>query len=266
MTFWQNVLKIVQDYWPNLLMACRTTLLVSLLGTACGFLIGLLIGGLRAIKLDFTASKTSRILKRIFDALAGLYITVFRGTPMMVQAVFIYYALLNIIHWSNIQAAVFVISVNTGAYMAEIIRSGIQAVDNGQIEAARSLGMSNAQTLKEVVLPQAIRNAFPAIGNELIVNIKDSSVLMIISISELMFSARSIAGTTFRFTEVYFIEACIYLFLTSVAALLLNWVEKRVNGSGLSLPQSDTDPANMKLSRTPEQKGGNRDYDARQHS
>jgi putative lysine transport system permease protein len=127
------------------------------------------------------------------------------------------------------EAAITVISVNTGAYMAEIVRSGIQAVDPGQTEAARSLGMSNAQTMFTVVLPQAIRNAFPAIGNEFIVNIKDSSVLMIISITELMFQAKSIAGSTFHFTETYFIEAMIYLILTTVTSLILNAIEKHMN-------------------------------------
>ena len=168
---------------------------------------------------------------------------------MMVQAVFIYYALLNVIHWDTLTAAIVVISINTGAYMAEIIRSGIQAVDPGQTEASRSLGMSNAQTMMTVVLPQAIRNAFPAIGNELIVNIKDSSVLMIISITELMFQAKSIAGSTYHFTETYFLEAMIYLLMTSVASIVLNVIEKRMNRTkaSLSLPMSDTDPSNAPL-------------------
>ena len=168
---------------------------------------------------------------------------------MMVQAVFIYYALLNVIHWDTLTAAIVVISINTGAYMAEIIRSGIQAVDPGQTEASRSLGMSNAQTMMTVVLPQAIRNAFPAIGNELIVNIKDSSVLMIISITELMFQAKSIAGSTYHFTETYFLEAMIYLLMTSVASVVLNVIEKRMNRSkaSLSLPMSDTDPSSAPL-------------------
>ena len=130
--------------------------------------------------------------------------------------------------------------------MAEIVRSGIQAVDIGQTEAARSLGMSNAQTMMSVVLPQAIKNAFPAIGNELIVNIKDSSVLMIISITELMFQTKSFAGSTFHFTEAYFIEAMIYLFLTSIASLILNFIERRMNRTSyVSVPMSDTNPKSV---------------------
>lgn len=240
-----NIEKILSKYGPNLLNATRTTIIVALVGTGFGLIIGLLVGGLRAIRLDYTTGPLMRFIKKLFDIIATIYITVFRGTPMMVQAVFIYYAFLKVVQWSALTAAMVVISINTGAYMAEIIRSGIQAVDPGQTEAARSLGMSNAQTMMSVVLPQAIKNAFPAIGNELIVNIKDSSVLMIISISELMFVSKSIAGSTYIFTETYFIESMIYLFLTSVAALILNFIEKKINRKGVTVPMSDTDPKSI---------------------
>ena len=232
----------------SLALGVQTTLIVSLTGTFFGLILGLLVGGFRAAKLDYTAGPVAVFFKKFFNALANVYITIFRGTPMMVQAVFIYYALLNIVHWTTLQAAIFVISINTGAYMSEIIRSGIQAVDVGQTEAARSLGMSNADTMFGVVLPQAIRNAFPAIGNELIVNIKDSSVLMIISITELMFQAKSIAGSTFHFTETYFIEAVIYLILTSIASLILNAIERNMRKTkkvSFQLPMSDTDPKSI---------------------
>ena len=101
--------------------------------------------------------------------------------------------------------------------------------------------MSAMQTMRDVVLPQAIRNSFPAIGNELIVNIKDSSVLMIISITELMFQSNSIAGTTYRFTETYFVTAMIYLCMTFLSSVILNFIEKRINHTKTSLPQSVTD-------------------------
>ena len=244
--FFRNIAEILSQYGSSLVVGVRTTLLVSLTGTFFGLILGLLVGGIRAIRLDYTASAPARFFKKLFDVIANIYITVFRGTPMMVQAVFIYYALLNVIHWDTLTAAIVVISINTGAYMAEIIRSGIQAVDIGQTEAARSLGMSNMQTMMSVVLPQAIKNAFPAIGNELIVNIKDSSVLMIISITELMFQAKSIAGSTFLFTETYFIEAMIYLILTGIASLILNLIEKHMNRDiSVSVPMSDTSPSSI---------------------
>ena len=258
------IIQILTKYAPSLSLGVRTTMIIALIGTGCGFILGLVVGGIKTIRLDLTSSKASRIFKKIIDFIITVYITIFRGTPMMVQAVFIYYALLDVIHWNNFTAACFVITVNTGAYMAEIIRSGIQAVDIGQTEAARSLGMSNAQTMFSVVLPQAIKNAFPAIGNELIVNIKDSSVLMIISITELMFQSKSIAGSTFQFTTVYFIEAMMYLILTSVCALILNLIEKKLNkDTTVSLPMSSTEPRSISYIEVKEQKGANSDYVSR---
>ncbi|MBQ1532184.1 MAG: amino acid ABC transporter permease [Solobacterium sp.] len=252
MNFWQICLNILSTYGQSFLLGIRMTLLISLSGTLIGLLIGLMVGGFRAVTLDYTASTAAKILKKIFDIITKIYIDIFRGTPMMVQAVFLYFALLNVIHWDKLTAAIFVISINTGAYMAEIIRSGIQAVDKGQTEAARSLGMSNAQTMMEVVLPQAIINAFPSIGNEFIVNIKDSSVLMIISISDLMFQAKSIAGTTYHFEQTYFVTAMIYFVLTKTASVILNFIEKKMNNKTVSLPQSVTDPKNMTLANNGE--------------
>lgn len=241
-------LEILERYYPSFLLGVRTTLIVAISGTLIGLLIGLLVGGIRAIKLDKTAASYRKVLKLFVDVAARIYIEVFRGTPMMVQAVFIYYLVyINIVRWDKMTAAIFIISINTGAYMAEIVRSGIQAVDPGQNEAARSLGMSSMQTMMNVVLPQAIRNAFPAIGNELIVNIKDSSVLMIISITELMFQSNSIAGTTYRFTETYFVTAMIYLLLTGTSSILLGWIERRINHTRTSLPQSDTNFSSISL-------------------
>ena len=243
-------IEILIKYHKSFLLGIRTTLIVALIGTLIGLLIGLLAGGIRAIRPDKTLSKGKKALKVFIDLLIKIYIEVFRGTPMMVQAVFIYYLVYtNIVHWDKMVAAIFVISINTGAYMAEIVRAGIQAVDPGQNEAARSLGMSSMQTMMDIVLPQAIRNAFPAIGNELIVNIKDSSVLMIISITELMFQSNSIAGTTYRFTETYFVTAFIYLCLTGISSIILKAIEKKLNHTKTSLPQSDTDVKSISIAK-----------------
>ena len=241
-------IEILSKYYLSFLLGIRTTLIVAISGTLFGLMIGLLVGGFRAIRLDKTASGAKKTVKKLLDIIGRIYIEVFRGTPMMVQAVFIYYLVYtNIVRWDKMTAAIFVISINTGAYMAEIVRSGIQAIDPGQNEAARSLGMSSMQTMMDVILPQAIRNAFPAIGNELIVNIKDSSVLMIISITELMFQSNSIAGTTYRFTETYFLTAAIYLILTGLSSIILGMIEKRMNHTRTSLPQSDTSFSSISL-------------------
>lgn len=235
-------------YWPSFLLGVRTTLIVAILGTCIGFVIGLFVGGIRAIKLDKTTPRYIKNIKKIADIIGKIYIEVFRGTPMMVQAVFIYYLVYtNIVKWDKMFAAIFVISINTGAYMSEIVRAGIQAVDNGQNEAARALGLSCMQTMISVILPQAIKNVFPAIGNELIVNIKDSSVLVIISITELMFQSNSIAGTTYKFTETYFVTAMIYLLLTLTASFILNKIEGKLNYSKTSLPQSVTNYKSIEI-------------------
>lgn len=251
--FLTTCLDIIIEYWPSLLLGIRTTLLIALIGTFLGLALGLVVGGLKAITLDQNASPMIRFVKKTFDILSTIYIEVFRGTPMMVQAVFLYYALRPVFNWTNTIAAIFVISVNTGAYMSEIVRSGIQAVDKGQTEAARSLGMSSVQTMMLVVLPQAIKNAFPAIGNEFIVNIKDSSVLMIISITELMFQSKSIAGSTFRFVETYFVTACVYLMMTLATSFVLRWIEGKMNKTTHSYPASVTVPGSVNLANKKEE-------------
>ncbi|MCI5774100.1 MAG: amino acid ABC transporter permease [Erysipelotrichaceae bacterium] len=249
MPFLAECANILIKYWPSFFLGIKTTILIAFSGTIIGLALGLLVGGIRAIKLDKTAPSYAKILKRIYDTISWIYIEVFRGTPMMVQAVFLYYALRPVFNWSYIPAGIFVISVNTGAYMAEIVRSGIQSIDVGQTEAARSLGMSNMQTMMNVILPQAIKNAFPSIGNEFIVNIKDSSVLMIISITELMFQAKSIAGSTYKFTETYFVTACVYLVMTMTTSFILNQIEKKLNHTKTTLPQSDTFVKTMNLAK-----------------
>ena len=181
----------------------------------------------------------------------NVYIQVFRGTPMIVQAVVIYYgAQYAGVFMDTTFAAIFIISINTGAYMAEIIRGGIVSVDKGQFEAAHAIGMTHWQTMTTVVLPQAIRNILPSVGNELIVNIKDSSVLNVISVSELFFQAKSAAGTYYRYFEVYFIIAVIYLILTLSVSAILRAVEKKMDGPDnyvIHGSQSDS-RANIKVS------------------
>ena len=248
--FFVKAYEIFVKYSSSFILGIETTLVVAFSGTIMGLLLGLLVGGLKAIELDYTSSKFIKTLKKIYDVIAKVYIEVFRGTPMMVQAVFIYYLVYsNIVKWDKFVAALFVLSINTGAYMSEIIRGGIQSVDKGQTEAARALGMSNWQTMISVILPQAVKNSFPAIGNEFIVNIKDSSVLMIISITELMFQSKSVAGSTYAFTETYFVTAMIYLLMTTITSFILNKIEKKMSNTKTSLPQSDTNLHSLNIAK-----------------
>ena len=181
------------------------------------------------VPLDPLDKPVTRFFKRLGRFITGFYVWVFRGTPMMVQAVFLYYLFKPVLHWNNFTAGMVIISVNTAAYMAEIIRSGIQSIDPGQMEAAKSLGMTNTQTMISIIFPQAIKNTFPSLGNQFIVNIKDSCMLNAISVVELFFQAQSVAGTNMRYIEVYLVVALIYLTLTTVATFVLNYIEKRIN-------------------------------------
>ena len=217
--------------WPMFWYGIKITLLFAVVGTLFGLLIGLVVGAVRGVPEDPLDSSWMRGLKKLGRGISGLYIWIFRGTPMMVQAMFLYYLLKPVFQWTPIEAGLIIISINTGAYMAEIIRSGIQAVDKGQMEASKAIGMSNFQMMMHIVLPQAIRNTFPSIGNQLIVNIKDSSMLNVISVTELFFQASSVAGTNMKFPEVFFVTAILYLILTTLATWLLNFLEKRMNHS-----------------------------------
>ena len=236
-SFFGWVAFLLQKYGMLFLRGTGMTLLVALTGTAFGFIIGLLVAIVRATSpmpahghRTAAAAVRSALLKAV-QLLLAAYIQVFRGTPMIVQAVVIYYSAQYAgVFMDTTFAAIFIISINTGAYMAEIIRGGIFSVDKGQFEAAHAIGMTHWQTMTTVVLPQAIRNILPSVGNELIVNIKDSSVLNVISVSELFFQAKSAAGAYYRYFEVYFIIAVIYLILTLTVSRILRFIEQKMDG------------------------------------
>ena len=222
---WQTLI----DGWPLFGYGIAMTLTFAIVGTVAGLIIGLLLGAIRSLEIDPLDSSSIKALKKFGRGLTSFYVWIFRGTPMMVQAVFLYYLLKPIFHWDGLTAGLIIISINTAAYMAEIFRSGIQAIDRGQYEGAKALGMTNGQTLFNIILPQAIKNSFPSIGNQLIVNIKDSCMLNAIAVTELYFQATSIAGSTMKYTEIYMLVAIMYLALTTIATFVLNTIEKKLN-------------------------------------
>lgn len=262
-TFFGWVGLLLEKYGSMFLKGMGTTMLVAITGTIFGFIIGLLVAVARSIPLSQEDGIFKKVFVKILRAILAVYIEVFRGTPMIVQAMVIYYGAQQYLglDMAAITAAVVIISINTGAYMAEIIRGGIISVDIGQTEGAHSLGMSHWQTMSNVVLPQGIRNIMPSIGNEFVVNIKDSSVLNVISVTELFFTAKSAAGTYYKYFESFFVAAVIYLMLTFVTTRVLRYIEKRMDGpkSYTIVPGSQTDMSaliklntNLKTSR----KGG----------
>ena len=231
-SFFGWVAYLANEYSGLFLRGTVNTLYIAIVGTCLGFLLGLLVAILRSIEPGPRAGAFKRGLLKVLHGILAVYIEVFRGTPMIVQAMVIFYGTMSALNVSlpRMLAAILVISINTGAYMAEIIRGGIISIDKGQTEAAHSIGLTHWQTMTSVVLPQAIRNIMPSIGNEFIINIKDSSVLNVISVTELFFQAKSAAGTYYRYFETYFIVAVIYLVLTFTITRILRFIERKMDG------------------------------------
>lgn len=226
-SFFQQVLNILTKNWKQFLRGTGVTLLISMVGTISGLIIGLLIGVYRTAPT--AANKGLAILQKMFDWLLSAYIEIFRGTPMIVQSMVIYYGTAQAfgISLDRTLAAIFIVSINTGAYMSEIVRGGIFAVDKGQFEAATALGFTHGQTMRKIVLPQVIRNILPATGNEFVINIKDTSVLNVISVVELYFSGNTVATQTYQYFQTFTIIAVIYFVLTFTVTRILRYVEKR---------------------------------------
>lgn len=224
------IVKIVTENWPMFLRGAWMTLLISLVGTVIGSVIGLLVGMIRTIPMPERGAK--RTFLKVINAILSIYIEFFRGTPMIVQAMVIYYgsALAFGMDMDRTLAAIFIVSINTGAYMSEIVRGGIVSIDKGQFEAAHAIGMNHFQTMVNVVLPQAIRNILPATGNEFVINIKDTSVLNVISVSELFFQTKSIAGNNFRYFESFFVASILYLIMTFTVTRVLRYIERKMDG------------------------------------
>ncbi len=235
-------------YAPLFLFGIRNTLIIALTATIIGLFMGLGVGLLKSIPILSDDPMWKKFFIKVVHFLSGAYVEIFRGTPMMVQSIFIYYTFLDffklipLLGSYKLTAGIVIVSINTGAYMAEIIRAGIQSLDKGQNEAARSIGMSNFQAMFYVILPQAIKNAFPAIGNEFVVNIKDTSVLNVIGTTELFFQANTVAGTTFRFTDTFFVAAILYFVLTYSTTRILAVIERRMNVPVSGGPSSSSTP------------------------
>ncbi|SDI81939.1 amino acid ABC transporter permease [Dolosicoccus paucivorans] len=223
--------SIFINNWPIFLQGVKTTLLISLTGTIFGLAIGLLVGIIRTIPAPLNTGK--RIALKVVNWLLNAYIAVFRGTPMIVQAMVIYFGsdMLWNISMSPLTAALIIVSINTGAYMAEVVRGGILSIDKGQFEAAQAVGMNHWQTMTEIIMPQVFRNILPAVGNEFVINVKDTSVLNVISVSELYFATSSVAGTNFRYFETFLVTAIIYFVLTYTITKVLQALERRLDGN-----------------------------------
>lgn len=243
----ESIIKIVQENWPMFLRGAWTTIYISIIGTIIGTIIGLLVGVVRTIPVPEKGAK--KVFLKVANVILSIYIEFFRGTPMIVQSMVIYYGSAQFlgIDIDKIVAALFIVSINTGAYMSEIVRGGIVSIDKGQFEAAQAIGMTHTQTMFNVILPQVIRNILPATGNEFVVNIKDTSVLNVISVSELFFQTKSIAGNNFKYFESFSVACVIYLILTFTITRILRAIERKLDG-----PENFIIPGNQMQVKTPE--------------
>ena len=226
----EQIIRITLKYWPMFLRGAGMTLLISITGTIIGFFIGLLVGVIRSVPIPESGVK--KLILKCINAFLNAYVEVFRGTPMIVQATVIYYGSAQALglDMDKLTAAFLIVSINTGAYMAEIVRGGIVSIDKGQFEAAHAVGMNHMQTMVNVILPQVIRNILPATGNEFVINIKDTSVLNVISVTELFFQTKSIVGNNYKYFETFFIASVIYFVMTFSVTRILRYLERKIDG------------------------------------
>ncbi len=240
-----DIVKLWGKYGSAYVNGIRNTLLLALIGTLLGCLIGFVCGVLNTIPCGPSTHPVKRFFLMLIRAVIRIYVEVFRGTPMVLQAVFLFYGLPyftdNALKFTSVwAAAIVVVSINTGAYMAESVRGGIISVDPGQSEGAKAIGMTHVQTMTSVILPQALRNIMPQIGNNFIINVKDTSVMFIIGFPDFFAAHRAAVGASYLYFPSATVEMVSYLTMTLAASFLLRWLEKRLDGtSSYELVQED---------------------------
>lgn len=231
----QDMARLWGAYWPSYLSGMWNTLLLALVATVIGCAIGLCCGILNTIPCEKNDPPVKRFFLKLIRVVVRIYVEVFRGTPMVLQAVFIYYGLPyfsgNAMRFDSLwTASILVVSINTGAYMAESVRGGILSIDRGQTEGAKAIGMNHFQTMTGIILPQALRNIMPQIGNNFIINVKDTSVMFIIGFTEFFAFHRYITGVNNMYFPSAAIEMIGYLTMTLTASFILRAVERRMDG------------------------------------
>ncbi len=240
--FWSSSIYMLWDTRQVFVSGIQNTVLLAVFGTVIAFFLALLLVFLRIQVIDRSDNDFVRFLKVVGAGFANVYSTVVRGTPMMIQGLLIYFGGGSLLRglfgltttqtaaiWTTFMAGLVTISLNSTAYMMEVLRAGIGAVDPGQTEAARSLGLSQWQAMRKVVFPQGVKNSIPALSNELVINLKDSSVLSVIGVVDLMFATTTIAGKYYKQMEIYVVAMAVYLVLTLVASKLLDMLSKKLD-------------------------------------
>ena len=228
-----DIASLWAKYRTVYLTGIANTLILATTATLIGCIIGFLCGILQTIPSGPNDNMIKRIILKTVRVLIRVYVEIFRGTPMILQAVFIYYGLPYFfgVSFKDIwTVSILVVSVNTGAYMAESVRGGIMSIDPGQFEGAKAIGMNHWQTMLYIILPQTLRNIMPQIGNNYIINVKDTSVMFIIGFSDFFAVHKMVSGAVFKYFPSAFMEMGGYLCLTLLASFLLRRLEKKMAG------------------------------------
>jgi len=223
---------ITDNRWHYLTDGLKVTLIVTLLSTLVGIAIGVVIAMIRSThdkNIDRMRKGAPYYLLKLGNALCKVYLTVIRGTPVVIQLMIIFYVILASSN-NKILTAVLAFGINSGAYVAEIIRSGIMSIDQGQFEGAKAIGMTHNQTMINVILPQALRNIIPQIGNNFIINVKDTAVMSIIAFMDLFSIHKSVVGSNYLYFPSAVLTMAIYLTMTLVSSVLLRWWEDKMAG------------------------------------
>lgn len=243
MSFFNDILTVWQRYGHNILSGIGNTMLIALAGTIFGLVIGIINGIIRTVPKS--KNPFVEFIQAFVNFIISVYVEVFRGTPMMVQAMLIFwgYAYATGVQLPLIPSGIVIVSINTGAYITEIVRGGIISIDKGQFEGAASLGMNHMQTMLKVVIPQVMRNILPSISNEFVINIKDTSVLNVIGVTELYFYVNSAGKNSYKLFPAFVIGCVIYFILTFAVTRVLRLIERLLEGKdSYTIFGSQTDP------------------------
>lgn len=222
---------LTQKYLKMFLDGTWLTLYIAVSGTILGFLLGYIIGIIQDIRIGQADHPLRKFFVRVLKAIAGIYVEIFRDTPMIVQAMIIYYGIKQMgVELSPVLAGILVTVLNTGAYMAETVRAGIGSIDIGQREGAWAMGMSPMKTMLYIVLPQAFKNIIPEMGNTFLTNLKMTSVLNVIAVQELFMAAKTVGGNYYKYFESYLVIAVIYFVLCFLFNKGFKLLEKLLEG------------------------------------
>ena len=217
---------IAQDGYVRVLEGLKNTLLIAIIGLVIGIVIGTLIATVRVIP-------KYKLLPRILNGFCSFYVGLFRGTPMVVQLLVFYYVMLPImgVHMTGVQVSILVFGLNSGAYISEIMRSGILSVDQGQMEAGRAVGLSFGTTMMKIVIPQAVKNILPTLGNEFITLIKETSVVSFVGAADLYVAFNYMGSNSYEFMVPYLVMAMIYIVLVLIISLGIKIMERSLRKS-----------------------------------